>query len=443
MPTERANLSRMAQRPTPPRGMRDLLPEEVATRRLLLGRIIAVYERYGFVQIETPLVEDIDRLLDSGGGENEKLIYKILRRGQAIDWPPASEAEAVDLGLRFDLTVPLARYFATNESSLPYPFKAIQCGSVFRAERPQKGRYRQFTQCDIDVIGDSSLMAEVELITATAEALDACEVGEFVIRMNDRRLLESLVSHSGFAPEQYAPVFIAVDKLDKIGVEGVHDELIRINDGDATKHLTETLEALFGSRGFAPTLEVLSSVVPAAVLEDLAAVVEGVVAASPAVRIELDATLVRGMGYYTGTIFEVEHAASAGSLGGGGRYDRMIEQLAGIAAPAAGFSIGFERLCDMLQTSISTTRHRRRIALLYAKDESIAAIAQCAQQLRANGNVVRREVAVKNRANQLSRLEKLGFTHWAELRDGAVTEVAPLLGADAPLNEHVGDDGTR
>lgn len=406
--------------------MRDLLPDVVRTRAELLSRILNGFAQFGFVQIETPLVEEIHRLLSSEGGENEKLIYKILRRGIGHDWPPATEADAVDLGLRFDLTVPLARYYATNSESLPHPFKAIQTGPVFRAERPQKGRYRQFTQCDIDVIGDPTLMVEVELISAMAQTLRACEIGAFVIRINDRRLVESLVRNAGYTATQSPAVLVAIDKLDKLDIEGVHDELQRIDAGKPTKCLVALLEALHGTRGFGATLDVLASQVPADVLEGLSSIVEGVHAADDWVAIELDPTLVRGMGYYTGPIFEIEHGDSAGSLGGGGRYDNMVQKLAGIDAPAAGFSIGFERLCDVMHGRLATTNEVHRIALLHKKDEAVAVIARVAQALRAQGNIVRREAAVKNRAAQLQRLDKAGFTHWCEIDNGQASEPASL-----------------
>lgn len=421
----------MAQRPSPPRGMRDLLPDVVLTRRELLRRILETFEQYGFTQIETPLLEEIERLHGSEGGENEKLIYKVLRRGIGDNWPPKSEADAVDLGLRFDLTVPLARYWATNSESLPHPFKAIQTGPVFRAERPQKGRYRQFTQCDIDVIGDASPMVEVELICAMADTLRACDIHEFVMRINDRRLVDALVKYAGFRDEEITSVMIAIDKLDKIGVEGVHAELLRIHTGTPTKVLTETLEALDGTRGFSSTLDVLASSVPTDVLEDLSAILQGVHSPMPDVRIELDPTLVRGMGYYTGTIFEIENAESSGALGGGGRYDNMVQKLAGMSAPAAGFSIGFERLCDVLHGRITSQQSVVRVALLHAKDEALPAVARVAHSLREQGDIVRREVKVKNRAAQLNRLKAAGFTHWTELVDGKAAVPMPIEAKDA------------
>lgn len=401
----------MSKRPVPPRGMRDLLPAEVLQRRHLAGRIVAVYERYGFQQIETPIVEDIERLVGSGGGENEKMLYKILKR--RLDWPQQSEADVVDLGLRYDLTVPLARYYATHSDELLSPFKSIQMGSVFRAERPQKGRYRQFTQCDVDIIGERSVLAEVELIAATAEALQACDIGEFTIRLNDRRLLERLVFGSGYEPAQQGAVLIALDKVDKIGHAGVVAELQKIGNDAAAAKLGTVLEALIAVRGLDQVLQAVQGV-DDGVVESLTAIAQGIGAALPSVSVEVDPTIVRGMGYYTGSIFEIEHADSTGSLAGGGRYDGMIGRLLGSDAPACGISIGFERLWNMLADRIATDGEMPRTVLLYDGDD-VGSVMTAAARLRQDGHVVRCERAVKNRSAQLNRLGKAGFTHWTTL----------------------------
>lgn len=401
--------------------MRDLLPVEVALRRELLGRILDIYRKFGFQQIETPIVEEIDRLAGSEGGENTTLIYKILRRGLA-EWP-ASEAEAVDLGLRYDLTVPLARFFATNSNELLLPFKAIQTGPVFRAERPQKGRYRQFTQCDIDILGEASNLAEIELVTATSEALRACGVDEFTVRVNDRRVLESLVASAGFDSSQLTPVLITLDKLDKIGVSGVSAELSKIDDGSSSRNLMKTVEALVGAMGWDEVVDALPTDVSDEAIEGLAAIRDAVNVASPWISMALDVTLVRGMGYYTGPIFEIQHNEFGGSIGGGGRYDRMIGKLSGVDTPAVGFSIGFERLVHILESKPMSTGADKRIALIYSKDASLSDVNRAAMKLREGDRVVRTDVAVKNRKAQLARFENAGFTHWVELRDGVVSEI--------------------
>lgn len=388
--------------------MRDTLPAEVKTRRRLLEAIIETYESFGFDQIETPMVEELERLVDSDAGENDKLIFKVLRRG--IDWsaPPTDDASAADLGLRYDLTVPLARYFATNEASLPAPFKAIQTGPVFRAERPQKGRYRQFTQCDIDVIGSDAVHTEIELVSATAEALTKCGLDGFLFRINDRRVLDALMNRSGVAAEHKAGVLIALDKLDKLGEQGVRAELDSIASGYG--------DALFGS------MKSFDLSWPEA--SDVATIVETLSAAG--VATEVDITLVRGMGYYTGPIFEIHHPGLGMSIGGGGRYDGMVQRLSGIDAPACGISIGFERLCLLLE-GVSTD-DGRRVALLWDKSLVPADVLSATQQLRGQGYSVRAERAVKNRKAQLARLGAAGFTHFASIPGDL--EVKPLGGGE-------------
>lgn len=414
----------MSQRPSPPRGMRDLLPAEVALRRNLLTRILDVYQRFGFEQIETPVVEEIDRLAGSDGGENTTILFKVLRRG-LTEWPGA-ESEAVDLGLRYDLTVPLARFFATNSNELLLPFKSIQTGPVFRAERPQKGRYRQFTQCDIDILGEATLGAEVELVIATSEALRACDVGDFTIRVNDRRILESLVYGAGFEQAQLGSVLIAFDKLDKIGVEGVRTELSKIDDGAATQNLVAVIEAMSDASGWDAIVASLPANVDHNALNDLVAIRDAVAKAAQWINVELDITLVRGMGYYTGSIFEIQHDEFKGSIGGGGRYDRMIGKLSGVETPAVGFSIGFERLVHILENRPAVKNAVKRVALLYSKDSALTDVANIATILRQEGDIVRTDIAMKNRKAQLTRLTDAGFTHWVELQDGTPSAVQSL-----------------
>jgi histidyl-tRNA synthetase len=412
----------MSQRPSPPRGMRDLLPAEVALRRTLLNRILDVYGRFGFEQIETPLVEEIERLSNSDGGENTTILFKILRRG-LTEWP-TSEGESVDLGLRYDLTVPLARFFATNSNQLLLPFKSIQTGPVFRAERPQKGRYRQFTQCDIDILGEASLGAEVELVTATSEALRACEVGEFTIRLNHRRILESMVTAVGYEPSQAAAVLIVLDKFDKIGAAGVHEQLLAFGNSSAATALRALLERIESGDAVDPGRD-LPAGTDLDALEEIQRI-GNAVATAAGVKTELDFTLVRGMGYYTGAIFEIQHDEFKGSIGGGGRYDRMIGKLSGVDTPAVGFSIGFERLVHILESRAIEATTSDRIAFLYPQGTDLAVVARVAAALRAEGVVVRTDLAAKNRKAQLSRLTDAGFTHWVELRDGNPTAAQPL-----------------
>ena len=323
------------------------------------------FASYGYREIETPAAEDLVRLTSGEGGDNEKLIFRILRRG--LDPNEAVLAsEAADLGLRFDLTLPLARFYATHRAKLPAVFRSIQIGSVWRAERPQKGRYRQFTQCDIDVLGEASDVAEVELITATLATIDRLGVADVTVRLNDRRLLLGLLEACGFPADAPRRVLITVDKLDKIGVGGVADELRADGGGDAVDRLIKVLEdlgAVAGPEGFDATLAAL----PAALsgpAEALVRIRDAVGAADPGARLVADPTLVRGMGYYTGTIFELSHPSSSGSIGGGGRYDGMIGRFSGTDVPGCGFSIGFERVVGLVDPA-RLGGGRRQVALIY------------------------------------------------------------------------------
>ncbi|MBO9579072.1 MAG: ATP phosphoribosyltransferase regulatory subunit, partial [Microbacteriaceae bacterium] len=340
--------------------MRDFLPAEKARREAILGEIRASYRAHGFEEIETPVAEDAERLHAGLGGDNEKLAFGILKRGEDFERALATATNALDLadlGLRFDLTVPLARFYATHRAELPVPFRAIQIAPVWRAERPQKGRYRQFVQCDIDVIGEPGVLAEVELLTATAATLRRLGVEGFSIRVNDRRLLTAMLRTFGFAEAEHDPVLVTVDKLDKIGPDGVVAEL---TERDATAAAVEELRRFlfrpqtrelppFGEERIRRSLPQGIDADPAVavVVAELAAIGEAVGAG----LVTYDPWLVRGMGYYTGPIFEVVHPDLGYSFGGGGRYDGMIGRFLGQEVPAAGISLGFERLVDLVAPS--------------------------------------------------------------------------------------------
>ncbi len=404
--------------------MRDVLPVQARRRRLLQERILQTFESYGYEQVETPMLEDLSRLLDSEAGDNTKLIYKVLRRG--LDWTadaPKTEHEATDLGLRYDLTVPLARFFATNQAALPFPFKAIQIAPAFRAERPQKGRYRQFTQCDIDVLGDPSAVADAELVCATIAALRACGLEGFSLRMNHRKLLDSLLQRSGFTDDNSA-VLMILDKLDKIGAEGVTKELAELNASAAT-NLMDRVASLSAENSVASVANALGDGVDAQALEDMRTIEEAIHANEPGIGVSLDVSVVRGQGYYTGPVFEIMHAELGGTLAGGGRYDNMINKLSGIDVPATGMSIGFERLdslLDSLLESAELNRDGKRLVLLHA-NESPATVISAANKLRDDSTNVRTERAANNRRAQLERLSNAGFTHFAVLGNDEVREL--------------------
>jgi len=398
--------------PAPPRGMRDILPEEVALRDWAMAQILAVYRRHGFVRIETPAVESLRLLLRSEGGENEKLIFKILKRGEKLASAQSAE-DLADLGLRYDLTVPLARYYAHNQARLPQPLKAIQIGPVWRAERPQHGRYRQFTQCDIDILGVDSDVAEIELILATTEALTALGLADLTVRFSDRRVLAAVVNHCGFEDDRLGSVVIAVDKLDKVGPQGVAEEL---GQSGHPPHAIDALLRLLQEGGPAWKPDELARILgPRAdeavwkALNRILATIEEQVAGR--LLVLFDPTLARGMGYYTGPIFEIRHGSSASSIAGGGRYDRMIGKFIGREVPATGFSIGFERVIGILmEREVGRSNTDLFVALVFDETTTmLGRVLSIARALRDEGNTVLLEARGKRLGPQLHSLEARGF----------------------------------
>lgn len=424
---------------TPPRGMRDLLPKEVELRDHATSVILETYRKYGFVRVETPALENIENLTGGEGGENEKLVFKVLKRGEKLSQsaPGAGGADLADLGLRFDLTVPLARYYAGNFSALPNPLKAVQIGPVWRAERPQKGRYRQFTQCDIDIIGMEAPLAEVELVLATSDAFLALGFSNFTVRINDRRILQSLAEHSGFRPETFNRVFIALDKIDKIGIEGVRKELLENEqDVDAVERLLELLAKIPAEARFERKRELLPDNVDRAVYDALQMVIEAVEAeGNGRFGIVFDPLLVRGMSYYTGQIFEISSPEFPSSLAGGGRYDKMVGKFLGREVPACGFSIGFERMISILEAKNPTSEiETKKLALLFEKSDPLPGVAATARRVREAGYLVSPQVKRPKLRKQLDDLALQGFSFFA-LYDGTgkLPEVKPLsAGPSAP-----------
>lgn len=396
--------------------MRDFLPAEKATREHALGIIRKSFASHGFDEIETPVMEDSARLHSGLGGDNEKLAFAVMKRGLgAEDLVAAAETNDVlslaDLGLRFDLTVPLARFYATHRANLPTVFRSIQIAPVWRAERPQKGRYRQFMQCDIDIIGEASALAEIELITATAAALDALGLTGCSIRINDRRILSTLLAHWGVPAELNERALITIDKLDKIGVDGVVAELGAlgiIDDGNAADAVADTLNSI-GDAGWHLTDGVLAP--PAWLDQEAYADLLTLKAAVPGIDIVFDPTLVRGMGYYTGTIFEIAHPTRGYSLGGGGRYDGMIGRFLGTDVPACGFSIGFERIVDLLEEDEASAANA--VVLVHEKDADPAVLVALKGQLIAQGLRVRLERRAKNMKALLERAADAGYGRFA------------------------------
>jgi histidyl-tRNA synthetase len=430
--------------------MRDLLPTQVAIRDWAAARILEVYASYGFTRIETPAVDSLKVLVGAQGGENEKLIFKIMKRGEKLS---ASEpGEQADLGLRFDLTVPLARYYAHLHASLPHPFRAIQIGPVWRAEQPQKGRYRQFTQCDIDILGLGSHLAEVELIRATVDALAAVTMRSLTVRINDRRLLMALVRSAGIDEAEAGPVLITLDKIDKVGAPGVRRELLErgLSPALVSAFLASVEDIEKRAMPGDAELDWLDLPIDRAVIGSLSAILRGVRADCRAweqsgtrVEIRFDPTLVRGMGYYTGPIFEISHTGYPSSIAGGGRYDGMIGRFLGRPVAACGFSIGFERLVEILEEregGAGLAASRPKIAVLV--DEQLADLAPVldyARSERSGGAVVVVEPkSGKNLGRQLYQLAKDGFRSGRVYeRDGSFHDI------DAQLIEKSAEGGAR
>lgn len=409
----------------PSKGMRDFLPEEKALREKMMDIIRNEYTKHGFMEIETPIVEDLDRLVNSDGGDNTKLIFKILKRGEKLQLDKAEQKEndLADLGLRFDLTLPLSRYYCNNMNELPKIFKAMQTGYVYRAERPQKGRFRGFVQCDMDIMGDPSNGAEIELIHAIASTLKRLELNEFTIKINDRRLLIGAIENCGFEEKDFGKVCIVLDKADKIGKDGVAKDLEK--EGFALGHI-EKLMALMDEIE-ANGLDGLKSkgICPEAVesLEQIIGTIEPL--SNNTYGIQFDFTLIRGMGYYTGTIFEIAYTNLGYSIGGGGRYDKMIGGFIGQDIPAVGFSIGFERIFEILKEEGNTFFKPRQLALIYSETDAFVEVMKKADEFRAEYDAVSLFKREKKFGKQLERLSKFGFQYFASFDQG-VAEVKEL-----------------
>lgn len=412
----------MALSKNPVKGMKDVMPEEMEIRDYVINLIKETYKTYGFTPMETPCVENIENLTNKQGGENEKLIFKILKRGGKLNLETAqSEADLTDSGLRYDLTVPLARYYSNHANELPSPFKALQMGNVWRADQPQKGRFRQFMQCDIDILGEPSNLAEIELILATTTLLGKLDFKDFNIRINDRRMLKAMASYAGFAEESFDEVFIILDKMDKIGLEGVRDTLIEAGfAGESVEKYTALFADLEKEKDpVAYLADKLGEYLPKECGDNLTEIDAAVNAAKTAdFTLLFDPTLVRGMSYYTGTIFEVELKEFHSSCGGGGRYDKMIGKFTGNGTPACGFSIGFERIITiLLENNFKVPGQGNKTAFLIEKgmpSDRVNEIFQKAEKLRREGGVVLIARMNKNKKFQKDQLAQQGYTEYEE-----------------------------
>ena len=412
----------MALSKKPTTGMKDILPEEMQIRDYVISVIKDTYGKFGFTSIETPCVENIANLSSKQGGDNEKLIFKILKRGEKLNVEAATtEEEVVDSGLRYDLTVPLVRFYSNNAAQLPTPFKALQMGNVWRADRPQRGRYRQFMQCDIDILGEPSNLAEIELILATTTTITKLGFKNFQIRINDRRILKAMAAYAGFAEESYDSVFITLDKMDKIGLDGVKAELLAngYTEEQCAKYLELFVEIEKADNGVDYLMNKLADFLDAEVMASFKEILDSVQATkADSFELVFDPTLVRGMSYYTGTIFEIAMPEFGGSCGGGGRYDKMVGKFTGKDVPACGFSIGFERIVLLLMESgFKVPTRPKQVAYLIEKGvsgEELCKIIAQAQEARQDGTQVLIARMNKNKKFQKEQLNKEGYEDFVE-----------------------------
>lgn len=390
-------------------------------RDYVIGLIKETYKAFGFTSVETPCVEHIENLCSNQGGENEKLIFKILKRGEKLRLEEAeTEADLVDGGLRYDLTLPLSRYYSNNSNDLPVPFKALQIGNVWRADRPQRGRYRQFMQCDIDILGEPTYLAEMELIQATTTLLGKLDFHNFTIRMNDRRILKAMAAYSGFSPDDYDTVFIILDKSDKIGLEGVETELREAGyDQQAVSAYLNLFRTVTDDvAGLKHLKEILGDCLDPAVADDLATIIAGVENVKTTdFQLRFDPTLVRGMSYYTGPIFEISMDEYGGSVGGGGRYDEMVGKFTGQETAACGFSIGFERIIMLLMERDFKVPAEPKLAFLVEKNmpgDKLLRVFEEAKKERQSGRTVNIVMMKKNKKFQKEQMQSEGYEEFRE-----------------------------
>ena len=418
----------------PVRGMKDFLPDEVELRERVKRTIIDTYTSFGYRKIETPILEHLNLLQSGDGGDNEKLTFKVMKRGNKFNLETAKEEnDLADSGLRFDLTVPLSRIFANNQGKIALPMKVIQADWVFRAERPQKGRYRQFMQCDIDIIGEKDIAAEIDILIASSQALLNIGFEDFTIKINDRKVLHDLANKWGFVEEDHESVFITMDKLDKIGVDGIQKELTEkeLSAGTVNKMIFDITQFEAGEFNHLH------------LTEDLKTVIDGIsLSSSGKFKIEFDPTLVRGMGYYTGMIYEIMYKGYPGSVGGGGRYDKMIGKRMGQDVPACGFSIGFERIVDIMLEEEQKSEGKLKLAVIFdiEKDDikftySYAdnfrkGIYPLTPKEKRTNKIEKKEVSIVNKekkfGKQLKKLLEQGFTHYGTVSENIAFVIEEL-----------------
>lgn len=412
----------MALKKKPVTGMKDMMPREMEIRDYLIQLIKDTYKTFGFQSMETPCVEHLENLCSKQGGDNEKLIFKIMKRGEKLKIDRAKEEnDLADGGLRYDLTVPLARYYADHANDLPSPFKALQIGNVWRADRPQRGRFRQFMQCDIDILGESSNLAEIELILATTSMLGKLDFKNFTVCINDRNILKSMAAYSGFKEEDYDEVFIILDKMDKIGPEGVSEELKEMGYGEESVNTYLKLfdEVTPDVSGIHDLREKLGAYLSSDTADSMEKIISSVEAARECeFRVKFDPTLVRGQSYYTGTIFEVTMDDFGGSVAGGGRYDKMIGKFTGQDTPACGFSIGFERIVMLLlENGYEVPKKGVKKAYLLDKRLSSEGLLKVLALARADREAGKQVLVVNMKKNKKFQKEQLAAEGYEEIAE--------------------------
>lgn len=408
----------------PVRGTRDFLPKEMLVREQVKQTILNTYKKYGFMQIGTPVLEDIDNLLGSDGGDNLKLIFKVLKRGEKLDLtkPNLTEKDIVDYGLKYDQTVPLVRMFSNNQNNLPIPFKSIQIDYSFRADRPQRGRLRQFTQCDIDILGDPTINAEIDIINTTAKTFASLGFTGFIAKINDRRILSDIISSCGFMKADESEICISLDKIDKIGFDGVFAELTSKNfSKEQTTKLLKTIETITTTKNFPKAL--LKAGVREEVVKNLETILDTVNAVSSnGFKAEFDITIVRGQGYYTGIVYEFYMPGFSGACAGGGRYDNMIEKMTGKSIPAVGLGLGFEPTCMLIMERNADVITKQTIAVLYKPEDNYTEVLKYVEALTKEFNASA-ILTKKNIGHQLETLKQNGFTHFVNYFNKEIKEI--------------------
>ena len=372
---------------SPIRGTNDYMPKEAKIREIVRHRILNCFQNNGYNLISTPILENLEFLNMSDGGDNLKLMFKTVKRGDKLDLTKEnlSVADIVEEGLRYDLTVPLARFYANNREKLPNPFKAIQIDYSFRAERPQRGRLRQFTQCDIDVFGDSSINAELELLKTALESYKSLGFDKLTLKINDRRILNQLLLFAGFNQEELGTICVTLDKIDKIAISGVVMELLEKGmEAEKINKLTEEInDVVTNGIGVASKYGVDSCYI-----DDINYLINNLNALSNnQFDIRFDISIVRGQGYYTGPVFEFYTDGFGGAIGGGGRYDKMIEKMVGISVPAVGVSMGFEPITMLIKERGTTFDTLDNLALVYDEEDNIIEVFEIKEELKKKYNV--------------------------------------------------------